>query len=73
MSAEYTDEELQSLPQTAKVFDAPNINLDDHQLIQEGYMVSDVCASHPTVSFGIASGMTLIKQGGHYKLVPELR
>lgn len=65
----YTDEELANLPQTTHIFEAPEVNLDEHELIQQGYTVTDRCHG---VSFNIPSGKTLIKDGGKYKLVNEL-
>lgn len=70
--ASYDPAELGELPSTTMVFDKPQINLDDHQLRQEGYMVVDECPSHPVTSFGIPSGKMLIRKEGRYSLVDEL-
>jgi hypothetical protein len=69
MNDSYTDEELAALPQTNQVFDAPEVNLDEHQLVQSGYMVTDVCHS---TSFSIPSGKTLVRKDGKYSFVNEL-
>lgn len=71
VSSDYTNEELEALPSTDMVFDAPDINLNEHILIQDGYRVVDICSSHPTVSFNIPSGKLLIKDKGGYTLIDE--
>lgn len=68
----YTDDELAGLPSTTTVFEVPKINLNDHQLIQEGYKVRDVCPSHPETAFNIPNGQMLIKDEKGYRLVDEI-
>jgi hypothetical protein len=73
-TAEYTEEELQAIPQTEQVFDEKqhNIDLQKHVLIQQGYELIDMCPGCPTRSFTIPNGTMLVKQGGQYKIVDEI-
>lgn len=72
---DYTEEEIQTLPQTETVFDRPALVIDQHDWRQEGYYITDVCdPSRPDcqhVGIPIKSGQLLIKRNGGYALVDE--
>jgi hypothetical protein len=75
-SQEWTEEELANLPQTTQVFDAPKLVINEHEWVQEGYMIHDNCLlSKPTcvnVGIPIPPGKLLIKtKQGTYDLVEE--
>jgi hypothetical protein len=76
-ATEWSDEEIQALPQTTQVFDAPKLQTNEHDWVQEGYMIHDACRiPKPTcVNAGIPipSGSLLIKtKTGGYDLVDEV-
>lgn len=74
-ATEYTEEEIEALPQTAQVFTPSPLHINDHDWRQEGYMITDVCSpSRPDcqyVGIPIPSGKLLVKRGGTYDLVDE--
>lgn len=63
------------IPQTTKVFDVPQLVVDQHEWRQEGYYIMDACSpGRPdchNVGIPIPSGNTLIKKEGRYDLIPE--
>lgn len=75
MTDSYTPEELESLPQTPTVFDRPSLAFDEHDWVQEGYMIRDNCSlpkmTCEPVGIPIPSGKTLVKVEGAYDLVDE--
>lgn len=74
-TVETTDQDIESIPQTTKVFEAPSLIFDQHDWRQEGYMITDVCSpSRPDchrVGIPIPSGKVLVKKGGRYDLRDE--
>ncbi len=74
--ATYTEEEINKLPQTNQVFEAPELVVSEHEWRQQGYMITDICnPSKPTcqhVGIPIPSGKLLIKKNGGYDLVDEM-
>lgn len=70
MTDTYTDEELQTLPQTETVFEAPQLDFDKHVWIQQGYTAIDQCCDHPPVT--LPNATLLINENGRYRLVDEL-
>lgn len=74
-STSYTPEQLESIPQTTKVFEPQPMDFTAHVWRQEGYMISDVCSpSRPDcqhVGIPIPTGKMLVKVNGHYDIVPE--
>lgn len=70
MTAEYTEEELQALPQTTTVFAQPGLNIDEHVWLQEGYRIIEQC--HNNQAIPIPSGTMLMKKEGRYTLVDEI-
>lgn len=77
MTNSYTEEELDTLPQTQMVFDRPTLEFDKHDWLQQGYIVTDNCKPHTSaceaVGIPIPSGKLLIKKDGRYDLVDEQR
>jgi hypothetical protein len=77
MTNSFSEEELNSLPQTATIFDKPALQFDTHTWQQEGYMLRDVCnpanSSCEPVGIPIPSGKLLIRKDGSYDLVDEKR
>jgi hypothetical protein len=77
-SSEWSEEEIATLPQTEKVFEAPKLTANEHEWQQQGYIISDNCqpkrANCPHVGIPIPSGKLLIKnKNGGYELVNERR
>lgn len=68
-----TDIPDENLPQTETVLDQPAMEFDSHKWQQQGYTLVDVCGTHPSQGIAIEYGKCLIKQGGHYTLVDEVR
>lgn len=69
---DYSDDELQALPQTSTVLDVPNLVIDDHIWIQQGYHIIEQCHDHRGIP--IPNGKMLIKKAdGRYDLVDETR
>lgn len=59
-------------PQTDTVFIPPDLDLNGHKWLQQGYDIIDQCATCPR--YGIAvPGMLLVLEKGRYKLVDESR
>jgi hypothetical protein len=77
MPDEYTEDELNALPQTQTVFDAPELTFNDHHWQQQGYFISDVCSPSrpdcPPVGIAIPVGKLLIKTKGGYDIIDEVR
>lgn len=77
MTNSYSTEELSTLPQTSTVFDRPSLHLNSHQLVQQGYIITDVCSPSTSncqaVGIPIPSGKTLTKIDGRYEFVDETR
>lgn len=77
MTNGYTNEELESLPQTSTVFNRPALHFDSHEWVQQGYMIQDNCRPRTpnceAVGIPIPSGKLLIKIDGRYELVDEHR
>lgn len=73
---QYTEEELNALPQTSAVFDKPKLVVNEHEWVQRGYMIEDVCnpskATCEHVGIPIPFGRLLIKTKGGYDLVDEV-
>lgn len=73
----WTEAEIAALPQTDAVFNQPKLVVDEHDWLQEGYMIRDNCqpSRMNCVNAGIPipSGQMLIKEKGAYKLVDEMR
>lgn len=77
MTDSYTNEELNSLPQTTTTFDRPALQFDQHEWLQEGYMIRDVCnpsnsACEP-VGIPIGNAKMLVKTNGRYGIIDEKR
>ena len=72
----YTEEELAQLPSTDMIFDAPYLDMNQHDWQQTGYMLTDVCNPHSIgcqhVGIPIPSGKLLSKDAGGYKLIDEV-
>lgn len=71
MTDDYTEAELEQLPQLETVFDQPKLEIDKHQWLQQGYYIIDQCCSGMAIA--IPSGQMLIKKDGRYDLVDESR
>lgn len=67
--------DIQTWPQTTAVFNAPRLDFNKHEWIQQGYEVIDNCRSGMCVKVGIPIpfGKMLVKKGGRYELVNEMR
>ena len=74
-STDWSDDELQHLPQTTAVFDQPPLVIDNHKWIQQGYLITDNCQPKrpdcPNAGIPIPPGKTLVEKGGKHDLVPE--
>lgn len=68
---DWTDEELQTLPQTTTVMNPPRLVIDEHEWLQQGYTIIDQCCDGQAIA--IPSGTMLIKKDGRYDLVSESR
>ena len=66
---EYSDEELQDLPQTTTVLNTPSLNMQSHTWLQSGNKLIDQCCDGREVT--IPYGKMLIKQDGFYDLIDE--
>lgn len=75
MSDRYTEDELVHLPQTVTVFDQPELKVNEHDWVQQGYFITDCCnPKKPTCHSGgipIPSGKVLIKTERGYDLRNE--
>lgn len=71
----YTPDEVAKLPQTAQVFDKPNLVFDDHKWQQEGAHITDVCSPSRVdclhVGIPVPEGKTLELVAGKYRFVSE--
>lgn len=69
----YTPDEIQALPQVDKVFDRPALVFDNHDWIQEGSYITDVCSPARLdcehVGIPVPDGKTLEKIDGKYRFV----
>jgi hypothetical protein len=65
------------LPQTEQVFDAPELVINQHEWIQQGYYITDVCSPKKldcyTGGIPIPYGKMLIRKDGRYDLTDESR
>lgn len=60
-------------PQTDQVFDLPDVSFDNHQWVQQGYTLIDNCPNCLKQAISIPYGRMLVKEGGKYKLVDEVK
>jgi hypothetical protein len=67
---DYSDEELEALPQTTTVFDVPQLKIDDHIWVQQGNHIIEQCHDHRGIP--IPAGTMLVKGLEGYKLVDEV-
>lgn len=67
----FTDTEVEALPQTSTILKEPNLVMDEHNWQQQGYTIIDQCCNGLAIS--IPYGKMLIKENGRYDLVDELR
>lgn len=68
---DYTEDELQALPQTTTVLNPPRLVIDEHEWLQQGYVIIDQCCDGQAIA--IPSGKMLVKTDGRYDLVDESR
>jgi hypothetical protein len=77
MTNSFTEEELAALPSTSTVFNQPSLDVDSHDWVQQGYMITDTCSPKTSacqpVGIPIPSGKLLIKKDGRYDLIDETR
>lgn len=65
-------EEIEALPATDTVFEAPKMKFSDHTWVQEGYQIIDTCPACPRYGVPIPYGQMLIKDEKGYRLVDEI-
>lgn len=72
----WTEEELAALPQTQAIFEQQPMVVNDHEWLQEGYMMRDNC--HPATINCVNAGIPipqqklLVKDQKGYHLVDEI-
>lgn len=60
-------------PSTETIFEPKKTTFDSHDWVQQGYFIIDNCANCPRQAVPIPSGKMLVKEGGKYAIVNEVR
>lgn len=66
-------QDVSNWPQTDQVFDLPDVQFEKHQWVQQGYALIDNCPGCLKQSIPIPYGKMLMKIGGKYTLVDEVK